>query len=44
MEKEVIVYNDRNFTRYPEAKKRSERVYFTGWVKKDNKLVKIRFL
>ena len=30
MEREIIIYNGIKFTRYPNAKGRSERVYFTG--------------
>ena len=42
MEKEVISYQGRNFTRYPNSENRSDRCYYSGWVKIEQKWHKKR--
>ena len=42
MQTETISYRGTNFIRYPESKNRTERVYYSGWVKINGVQKKIR--
>ena len=42
MQTEIIEYNGERFTRYPQSTNRTERVYFSGWVKINGKQTKKR--
>lgn len=37
MKRETIIFNNRKFHRYPEAKRPSDRKYYRGWVYVDGK-------
>lgn len=43
MERDIIIYRGSRFIRYPNAKGRSERVYYSGWAVVDGLKKKIRY-